>query len=238
MIHVEQVALTEMSNESFYMDSFSSNHQIDQKLLQIANFGSLDDLYLYVVSPPFQSFRNEIINLSDSASQDSDLIESNKKRPCVFPLANSSQKLSTETIIRLAAEKFIQSTLSGSELRMLRRPYPSAFLDKSSEDSRAVELVQTMLSCVEKVSEKQYGRASRILLHELDCTARLSEEVDGIDQRPQSLCCDCVKLKHRLIKETGRHLSSFAQSLNIQFSFNALLVYDILDLNEELFDLD
>lgn len=360
----EQIPLTEMSNGSFSMDSFSSDYQIDKKIQhqQFADFGSLDDLFLDVVSPPFQSFRDEITYLGDIASQDSDLIESNKKNPRVFPSASleilkkygsrlrrlksdeinvqrsriSSQKLSTETIIRLAAEEFIQSTQSSSKLRVLSHPYPSAFLDQSGEDYRAVGLVQNLLSCVQNVSQKQYERASRILLQCDKMSSNtgnpvqrltfyfveaLYEKIDRetgtstpkglgktpVDLREASKSPKCTQIAchkelplsqitkfagiqaivehvgvsrkihiidfeigkgiHSIIlmqalvarqknplehlritavgtnsrptiEETGRHLSSFAQSLNLHFSFNALLADDILDLNEELFDLD
>lgn len=40
------------------------------------------------------------------------------------------------------------------------------------------------------------------------------------------------------IEETGKRLTSFAQSLNISFSFHLIMVADILDLNEDLFTLD
>lgn len=40
------------------------------------------------------------------------------------------------------------------------------------------------------------------------------------------------------IEETGKRLMSFAQSLNLPFSFNVVNVADMLDLNEDLFELD
>lgn len=40
------------------------------------------------------------------------------------------------------------------------------------------------------------------------------------------------------IEETGKRLVSFAESLNISFSFNVVMVADILDLNEGLLELD
>ncbi|XP_041003637.1 DELLA protein RGL1-like [Juglans microcarpa x Juglans regia] len=43
--------------------------------------------------------------------------------------------------------------------------------------------------------------------------------------------------KHLLV-ETGKRLASFAQSLNLPFSFNVVMVSDMLDLREDLFELD
>ncbi|KAL7210590.1 hypothetical protein ACSBR1_032032 [Camellia fascicularis] len=40
------------------------------------------------------------------------------------------------------------------------------------------------------------------------------------------------------IEDTGERLMSFAQSMNLPFSFNVVLVSDMLDLNEDLFDLE
>lgn len=40
------------------------------------------------------------------------------------------------------------------------------------------------------------------------------------------------------IEETGKWLMSFAQSMNLSFSFNVVMVADMLDLNKGLFELD
>ncbi|XP_051126005.1 DELLA protein RGL1-like [Andrographis paniculata] len=76
-----------------------------------------------------------------------------------------SAELPTEMIIQLAAEKFIQSApQSGrSKLSALNHPYPSSLLSHSDEDSRGVQLVQNLLSCAEKVDEKQHERALKFL---------------------------------------------------------------------------
>lgn len=46
-----------------------------------------------------------------------------------------------------------------------------------------------------------------------------------------------TKSKHK-IKETCKKLMSVAHSLNLSFSFNVVMVADMLDLNETLFELD
>ncbi|OAY56116.1 scarecrow-like protein 18 [Manihot esculenta] len=42
----------------------------------------------------------------------------------------------------------------------------------------------------------------------------------------------------RLIKDTGKRLTSFAESVGLPFSFNTVMVSDILELKEDLFELD
>ncbi|KAM3344986.1 DELLA protein RGL2 [Capsicum galapagoense] len=71
-------------------------------------------------------------------------------------------KLSVDEILRLGAEKFIQScTIHGDrEAYML---FASSFLGLSEDDTRNVELVENLLASAEKVSQKQYDRARRIL---------------------------------------------------------------------------
>ncbi|CAI9755991.1 unnamed protein product [Fraxinus pennsylvanica] len=57
---------------------------VDVLVLGIGADG-FDDLYLGVVSPPFQSFDDEFWKLNNDKSQDSELIEPKKKREYVFP---------------------------------------------------------------------------------------------------------------------------------------------------------
>ncbi|KAK0608817.1 hypothetical protein LWI29_036504 [Acer saccharum] len=41
-----------------------------------------------------------------------------------------------------------------------------------------------------------------------------------------------------LIEDTGKRLASFAQSMNIPFSFNIVMVSDMLDVKEDMFEID
>ncbi|KAK4353799.1 hypothetical protein RND71_025993 [Anisodus tanguticus] len=75
--------------------------------------------------------------------------------------ASSGCKLSTDEILRLGAEKFIQSfTISG-------HPFANSFLGLSEEDTTSVTLVEYLLASAEKVDQKQFYRA-RELLNECD----------------------------------------------------------------------
>ncbi|KAH6808619.1 hypothetical protein C2S51_026402 [Perilla frutescens var. frutescens] len=142
----------------------------------------VDDLYSDIVSPPFQSCEDE--------AKTAELIEPKKRRHHVFPTESfeilrkygsrrlkldvkssstshemqSDTTLSTETIIRVAAEKFIQSmSESSNELSMLNHPYPSYLLAHSGKNSEGVQLIQNLLSCAEKVADNQYERALKFL---------------------------------------------------------------------------
>ncbi|CAA3007407.1 DELLA protein RGL1-like [Olea europaea var. sylvestris] len=74
--------------------------------------------------------------------------------------------LSAEIIIRLAAEKFIQSSSTSKcsdEVTLLSHPYSSSILANSAGDSEEVHLVQNLLSSAEKLGEQQYERAIQLL---------------------------------------------------------------------------
>ncbi|KAI3469295.1 hypothetical protein Pfo_025958 [Paulownia fortunei] len=315
-----------------------SQHQIYQQQ-HLKEFGNFDDLYLDVVSPPFQSCEDEIRKIIGSE-------EIQKQEPKLDGKISSTEiqatdatgpMVSTEIIIKLAAEKFIQSmSRSSNELSMLNHPYPSSILAHSEEDSEEVQLVQNLLSCAEKVAEKQYERAIKFLkecdkmssrtgtpiqslvfyfsealsekiaretgritpkdlekkavdplervkfpsttliafhkeypvsqitklvaiqaivdhleearkLHVIDLEIGsgvqwiiLMQALAAQSEHPiQHLKITAMGTKSKLILEdTGRQLASFAQSLHLTFTFKIILVEDILDLNQDLFELD
>ncbi|CAA3032658.1 Hypothetical predicted protein [Olea europaea subsp. europaea] len=340
-------------------------HEYHQEQQLIEEFGSLHDLYLDIVSPPFQSSEEGINQLVGIESQTSMLIEPKKERPRGFPsasleiLRNYESRLkrlnvqshetnctkinfglsSVDSIIKLAAVKFLQSNSSSSdELSVLSHPYASSFLGSAKEDmDKDVQLVQGLLFCAERVGNKQYDSARKLLesCHMLSSikkstiqrvvyyfTEALYEKIDretgrikgndlaekqslDVEKKLMNLNpivlafhkgfplsqvsqfsgiqsiiehvsnfskvhiidlkiwtgmhftilmqalaarCECpinhlkitaVGTKSKpLIEETGRQLKSFAESLNLNFSFNIIMVEDILDLTESLFDLD
>ncbi|KAL2530628.1 DELLA protein RGL1-like [Forsythia ovata] len=346
----------------------TSEYEFDHQLQQFADFWSFDDLYLDVVSPPFQSFDEEFWKLINFESQNSELVEPEKKRQYVFPSRSleilkkygsrqrrlngkmvnvpsyeiqhsnfSVPTLSAEIIIKLAAEKFIQSnSRSSSEISMLGHPYTGSILGPYTEYSEGIQLVQNLLTCAQKVGEKQYERAIK-LLRECDrmsssegtpvqrlvfyFSEALYEKIDretgritpkGLGKKSEdpleALKCQdtiliafcyelplaritsfaaiqalvehvaearkvhiidleirnglhCITLMQALstrsknpiehlkitavgikskekIEETGRHLKTFAQSLNLHFTFDVVVAEDILDLNKELFEFD
>ncbi|CAI9779728.1 unnamed protein product [Fraxinus pennsylvanica] len=337
-------------------------HKYRQEQQLMEQFGSLNDLYVDVVSPPFQSSEEDINQHVGIESQISELIEPKKETPCVFPSASlemlrnyesglkrlnvqshvtNCTKIncgisSVDSIIKLAAEKFLQSNSSSSdELSVLSLPYASSYLGSAMD--KDVQLVQGLLFCAERVGNKQYDSARKLLesCHVLSSskkstiqrlvyyfTEALYEKIDretgiikgkdlvekqslDVETKLMSLNptmlafhkgfplsqviqfsgiqsiiehvsnfskvhivdleirnglhftilmqalaarCECpinhikitaVGTKSKpLIEETGRQLKSFAGSLNLNFSFKIIMVEDILDLRESLFDLD
>ncbi|KAF3621048.1 hypothetical protein FXO38_32013 [Capsicum annuum] len=233
-------------------------------------------------------------------------------------------KLSVDEILRLGAEKFIQScTIHGDrESYML---FASSFLGLSEDDTRNVALVENLLTSAEKVSQKQYDRARRILnecdkfysntgnpvhrlayyfsqvlydridrdtgrdsskdigmnrlvpmehlLMNLDLSMIAahqniplsqvtqfagvqaiinhvgeSKKVHIIDLDIGCGMCEsslkhlritalCTKLRHK-IEDTRERLMDFTVSLNLPFSFNIVMVEDVMKLKQEDFEID
>ncbi|KAK6146230.1 hypothetical protein DH2020_020099 [Rehmannia glutinosa] len=178
-------------NATEIRSAMSDENENHRQLQNCREFFSLDDLYLDVVSPPFQSCDDEIRKIFGIESQNSDLIDAEEKGSYVSPVASfellrkygnkrlslpiensnagsktQSSIMSTEKIIELAVEKFIQSLSQSEEIATISHPYPSSFL---GHDSKEVELVQNLLLCAEKVGDKKY-----------ECSSKLLEEFDKI----------------------------------------------------------
>ncbi|KAG8372883.1 hypothetical protein BUALT_Bualt12G0113500 [Buddleja alternifolia] len=150
-----------------------------------AQFSGFNDLYVDVVSPPFQSCDDdEIRKILGIESYNSSPIEPEEKESRVLPMSSfeilrkhgskrlrskgaktnsgcqvqpSINTISTEKIIELGAEKFIQSLSQSSNL------YTSCILGHSKD----VQLIQYLLLCAEKIGEKKYEWANK-LLHECE----------------------------------------------------------------------
>lgn len=164
-----------------------SQHQIYHQQ-RVKEF--VDDQYIDVVSPPYQSCEDGIMGMIGIEAKTAKLIEPEKRQHSVFPndsfellrkygsrrlklgdksssssyVKQSTPTSSTETTIRVAAGKFIQSIPErSSELSMLNHPYPSYLLACSGENSEGVQLIQNLLFSAEKVSDNQYERALKFL---------------------------------------------------------------------------
>ncbi|KAL0457486.1 UNVERIFIED_CONTAM: Scarecrow-like protein 4 [Sesamum latifolium] len=73
----------------------------------------------------------------------------------------------------------------------------------------------------------------------IQCTILMQALAARSENPIEHLKITAVAIKSKSsIEETGRQLTSFAQSLDLKFSFNIVMVEDILDLKENLFDLD
>ncbi|KAH6769597.1 hypothetical protein C2S52_014400 [Perilla frutescens var. hirtella] len=144
-------------------------------------FNYSDDLYLDVVSPPFQSCQDEIMKIVGIQTKNAELMEPKEsKKSHAFASESfealrkyrssrlkmddkssstthaSAPSLSTEATIRFGAEKFIQSMSCCSNGLNL----PSQCL---SEDSKEVRLIQNLLSSAHKVARKQHEQALEFL---------------------------------------------------------------------------
>ncbi|KAL0368175.1 UNVERIFIED_CONTAM: Scarecrow-like protein 18 [Sesamum calycinum] len=309
-----------------------SENEIHRQMQDFKEFCNLDDLYVDVVSPPFQSCDdNEIRTILGISSQSPEQIEVEQEESYVLPersfellrrhrakrlrsdgeKSNSncqtetthsrSSMMSTEKIIELAAENFIQSMSKSKEISTVSHPYPSSMtLGCSADDLKAIQLVQNLLLSAERVDEKKYECARKLLeecdrmsssagtpiqrlvfyftealyekidrqtgsvspkgmqtviehvaearkVHVIDlgirsglqCTILMHALAAGQERNLQQLRITAVGTRSRpTIEQTGRQLMAFAESLNLNFSFHIVMVADILDLNERLFELD
>lgn len=113
------------------------------------------------------------------------------------------KKLSTEEIMRVAGERFIQLStqrVDNSSL-LLIHPYGYAFSGLSFEETQDVELGQLLLAAAEKVGHQQFDSASRLLTH----CEWLSAATGNPVQRVVSYFAGA--LRERIDRETGRFVS-------------------------------
>ncbi|CAK9138910.1 unnamed protein product [Ilex paraguariensis] len=158
---------------------FSQDNTAEEELccLNINENTSLDDLYVDIVSPPFQSCDEEISKLLSIPSQNSEVLEPEQEKSIIYSspsfkvlniFGSGFSRLNGEkiempnykiTCTELAAEKFIQScSQTIDELSVLSHPYASSVLGLSKE-VKDVELIHCLLASTEKVSQQQFDRA-------------------------------------------------------------------------------
>lgn len=114
----------------------------------------------------------------------------------------SKCKLSTDEILRLGAEKFIQSfTISREEAYMFSHPFASSFLSLSEDDTRNIALVEYLLASAEKVGQKEFDRAQNLLN---ECDKSCSKKGNPIQRLVYYFC---RALHDRINWETGRGTS-------------------------------
>ncbi|GAA0138962.1 hypothetical protein LIER_00606 [Lithospermum erythrorhizon] len=303
-----------------------------------------------IVSTPVQSCDEEIRTVVDVEPNDLNVgCKGGKRR--VFPSASfasfrlltncvsrrADQKLSTNAIICLAGDKFVQSKGRHEEMLIGGHLSSGTFSGLTKENRRDAELVFYLLASAEKIGEKQFDNARKLLEHcnELSYYAgnsiqrlgyyfseALSKKINkemgrtssknlgksnlsaledammgpnptiiayhkaipmnhiihfaGIQSIVEHVAgarkihiidlsirdgnqhtismqalakrsersVKCLRItaigtkSKKKIEESGRRLKSFAQSLKLPFTFNILMVDDILDLKEELLLID
>ncbi|CDP14979.1 unnamed protein product [Coffea canephora] len=186
---------------------FSKLHQ-EQQLKELTGFACFNDPYFDMETPPFQSREEEITKLADDvAFANSELNHAKKERPYAgslqilknyrsrFRKLNvekmdlpsyqgctliTSHKLSTDAILKLAAQNFIQSSSKGTTVSFeLNHPYASSFGGLCVEDTKDVKLVQYLLASAELVTKKQFERAGKLLLR---CDKLSSDQGNTIER--------------------------------------------------------
>ncbi|KAK3008171.1 hypothetical protein RJ639_013983 [Escallonia herrerae] len=206
----------------------SSKYQQEQQAQFLSAFGTFDDLYSNMVSPPFQSCQEEIAKIAmDNGNPE--LIESPKEKPHPFPVASlgilmscrnrskrlngnkinvlsyntpctklSGQKLSTGTVLRMAGESFIQSCSQRVDHSVLSYPFAKSFSGLSDEDAKDVDLVEYLLASAEKVGQQQF-----------DCAGKLLSQCEELSSKTGSPVRRLVyyfseALREKINRETGR----------------------------------
>ncbi|EXB71071.1 hypothetical protein L484_004206 [Morus notabilis] len=105
----------------------------------------------------------------------------------------ADRKLSTEEILRIAGERFIQY----SSQQATSHPFQASFSGLSYEETKNVELVELLLASAEKVENQQYESARRFL----NLCGHLSSNTGNPVQRVVYYLCEA--LKEKIGKETG-----------------------------------
>lgn len=205
---------------------FSKLHQ-EERLKQLTRIACLNDLYFDMEIQQFQSCEEEIKKLvNDAAFEDSELNDVKKERPyagslqilksyrkrfrklnvekmdlpsyqgCTFI---TGQKLSTDGILKLAAQNFIQSSSKGTaaEFFVLGHPYASSFSGLCEEGTQDVQLVQYLLASAELVGQKQFERAGKLLF---ECDKLSSDQGNTIERLVYYFS---GALHERIDRETG-----------------------------------
>ncbi|KAM7488073.1 hypothetical protein LguiB_025557 [Lonicera macranthoides] len=207
---------------SFYQDDRAEERFIlyDQEREQLfPHFGSLD-LYLDVVSPPFQFSQEEITRLASIEPQKAKtytplasfgMLKNYKRKFSQFngekikalgfdtTSTMRGRNLSNEAIIRLARENFIRSRSQGiDDISPLSHPFACSFLGLSNEEARDVELIRYLLETADKVGQQQFDGARKLI----KCCYELSSNKGNAVQRLVSYFSEAIQ--ERIDRETGK----------------------------------
>ncbi|KAI3823559.1 hypothetical protein L1987_04998 [Smallanthus sonchifolius] len=139
-------------------DQFSSTAEYDQVAEHepLKSFHQLDALFLDTTTP-FCLYEHNMQELEDIESQYSELIKPRApSQNAVVSFEVSGRKLSTEEVIRLGGERFIQSRSSG-------HPYAGSFSGLSDQELKNIQLIENLLLSSEKVVQQQFERSTKLL---------------------------------------------------------------------------
>lgn len=111
----------------------------------------------------------------------------------------STQKQSTEEIIRAASARYVQfSDLRYDDFSIMMHPFGYALSGFSKEEMKDVELVHLLLAAAEKAGYQQFERASKLLSY---CELTASPNGNAVEL---IVFCFAEALRERIEKETGR----------------------------------
>ncbi|KAI3716723.1 hypothetical protein L1987_67797 [Smallanthus sonchifolius] len=174
-------------------DQFSSTTEYDQVAEHepLKSFHQLDALFLDTTTP-LCSYEHNMQELEDIKSQYSKLIKPHTpSQDAVVSFDVSGRKLSTEEIIRLGGEQFIQSRSAG-------HPYAGSFSGLSDQELKDIQLIENLLLSSEKVTKEQFERSSKLL----DWCDVLSSSSGNPIQRLAHYFSKA--LREKIVKETSR----------------------------------
>ncbi|KAJ9554987.1 hypothetical protein OSB04_009601 [Centaurea solstitialis] len=171
--------------------------EFDQQQEPVKDFHNLDALF-HDTTPPFRSYQMQ--ELADIESQYTELITPNPHpKMTETPEAVGGRKLSTDGVIRLGAERFVQSRSSTmNDVTMPSHPYGASFSGISDREAKDVELIENLLLSAEKVEQRQFERSSKLL----DWCDGLSYSLGNPIQRLVHYFSKA--LREKITRETGR----------------------------------
>ncbi|KAK1354331.1 DELLA protein RGL1 [Heracleum sosnowskyi] len=107
-------------------------------------------------------------------------------------------RLTTEEIMRVAGERFIHfSTKKHERITSFTHPHGSALSRLSLEDTRMVDLAYLLLTSAEKVGNKQFDAADKLLMH---CEGKISESGHPVER---ITCYFSKALRERITAQIG-----------------------------------
>lgn len=121
---------------------------------------------------------------------------------CIRPTNVSGQGLSTEDIIRIAGARFIQSSCHGFDVdSMFNNPFYLSSSGLSDEDTKMVQLAESLLASAEKIGNQQFDVASRSLKL---CSSSSSSDGNPVERVVYHFA---EALREKIETETGRFIS-------------------------------
>lgn len=177
---------------------FSTQNQVEDEPLK--KFHGLDALFLDS-TPSLRSYEHKMQELADIESQYSELIKPHtQSHEEAVRYEASGPKMSTDALIRLGGERFIQSCSSTSlnDSTMSSHPYGSSFSGLSDQEVEDVQLIENLLLSAEKVTQQQFERSIKLLDW---CDALCSSSGNPIHRLVYYFS---KALREKIDKETGR----------------------------------